>query len=163
MKHDMPMDMPSPPAADDDAPCFARGSTTACRVTPGTSAAEAFPQCFGNAPSTTAEAVLMSSLTPDHVLELDGEWAPAREAKAGSRLSNGRTVERVTDARSGIINPLTASGTILANGVVASVYPEWISTHMLSSKLYPLPLSACNLLTYLFPAPAQTFYDAAIE
>ena len=63
----------------------------------------------------------------------------------------------------GIINPLTASGTILANGVVASVYPEWISTHMLSSKLYPLPLSACNLLTYLFPAPAQTFYDAAIE
>ena len=74
MKHDMPMDMPMdmpsppPPAADDDAPCFARGSsaashfsstppslehplgtcllgsTTACRVTPGTSAAEAFPQ-----------------------------------------------------------------------------------------------------------------------
>jgi len=205
MKHDMPS--PPPPAApgDDDAPCFARGSTTACRVTRGTSAAEAFPQCFGDAPSTTAEAVLMSSLTagdlvlaspasvtrvllnqhvpskstshfvtlhfgggelaltPDHVLELDGEWAPAREAKAGSRLSNGRTVERVTDARSGIINPLTASGTILANGVVASVYPEWISTHMLSSKLYPLPLSACNLLTYLFPAPAQTFYDAAIE
>lgn len=72
---------------DDDAPCFARGSsaashfsftppslehplgtcllgsTTACRVTRGTSAAEAFPQCFGDAPSTTAEAVLMSSLT----------------------------------------------------------------------------------------------------
>ena len=63
----------------------------------------------------------------------------------------------------GIINPLTASGTILANGVVASVYPEWISKHMLSSKLYPLPLSACNLLTYLFPAPAQTFYDAVLE
>ena len=186
-------------------PCFARFSTTACKVSPGTAAAEAYPQCFGDEPPTTAEPVLMSSLvagdlvladptsatrvivnqhvpsahtskfvtlhydggaltlTPDHVLQLDGKWAPARLATAGSRLSNGGEVTRVTAGVDAIINPLTTSGTILANGVVASVYPEWIAEHMLGTKLYPLPLSACNALTYLFPAASQAFYDAALE
>ena len=184
---------------DDDDPCFARGSTTACRVAPGASAAEVGPEC------ARGESVLMSelvagdhvlasptavtrvivnqhvpsksvssfvtlhhaggalTLTPDHVVLLNGEWAPAREAKAGSILSNGAAVERVTTTTDGIINPLTTAGTILANGVIASVYPEWIAAHMLSTKVYPLPLSASNLVSYLFPQSAQAFYNAALE
>lgn len=34
---------------------------------------------------------------------------------------------------------------------------------MLSSRLYPLPLSMCNILSKVFPQSAQAFYDAAVE
>lgn len=103
------------------------------------------------------------SLTPDHVLLLDGKWAAARFAKQGSRLSNGATVQRVTGAVDGIINPLTTTGTILANGIVASTYPEWVADHFLAAQFFPLPISACSLLSFLFPAKTQAFYDAWIE
>jgi len=105
------------------------------------------------------------SLTPDHVLEIDGDWAPARLASRGSRLSGGAEVLRVSAAAAGVINPITAAGTILAAGkeggaVLASSYPEWIADFMLSSSA-PLPL--CRMLSYLFPAAAQAFHDAHIE
>jgi len=103
------------------------------------------------------------TLTEDHVLILEGRWTPAREATPGSLLSNGNAISRVTATRDGIVNPLTTAGTILANGVVASCYPEWIASHMLSSQVYPLPLSASNLLSYLFPLSTQAFYDGALE
>ena len=50
-------------------------------------------------------------------------------------MAHGNALTRVETHVDGIINPLTASGTILANGVKASVYPEWIAAHMLSSKV----------------------------
>jgi len=103
------------------------------------------------------------TLTPDHVLSVDGAWKPARLARPGSRLYNGATVQSVSATSSGIVNPLTTAGTLLTNGVLSSTYPEWIAPHMLNSKLYPLPLSACNLLTYLFPLMAQAFYDESLE
>lgn len=103
------------------------------------------------------------SLTPDHVLQVDGEWAAARSATKGSVLSDGTIVQRVTSSTDGIINPLTTTGTILANGIVASTYPEWVAAQMLSARFYPLPISLCNLLTFLFPAKTQAFYDALIE
>jgi len=103
------------------------------------------------------------TLTPDHVLSLDDQWLPARLAQAGTRLSNGAIVHSVSATTQGIINPLTSTGTILADGVLASVYPEWIASHMLSSTVYPLPLSACNILAAAFPQSAQAFYDAALE
>ena len=95
------------------------------------------------------------SLTPDHVLEVDGEFVPARLASAGSKLGEAE-VSRVTAKAGEVINPLTTSGKILTQGgVLASTYPEWIAEYMLSSRLVPLPLSLSNALSYLFPETAQ--------
>lgn len=107
------------------------------------------------------------SLTPDHVLLVDGEWAAARSVKVGSTLS-GSKVTAVSQGVAGIINPLTANGMIIAAGptgkpVVASVYPEWIASYMLNVAVFPLPISLSNLLTYLFPATAQAYYDEYLE
>ena len=107
------------------------------------------------------------SLTPDHVLLVDGEWAAARTVKVGSSLS-GSKVTAVSQGVAGIINPLTANGMIIAAGptgkpVVASVYPEWIASYMLNVAVFPLPISLSNLLTYLFPATAQAYYDKHLE
>lgn len=112
---------------------------------------------------TIAHAEGSLTVTPDHVMHLDGAWAPARAAKVGSLLSNGYAALGVTAARDGIVNPLTTTGTILANGLLASCYPEWIAGHMLSTSVYPLPLSMGSLLSLVFPLSVQTFYDACIE
>lgn len=102
------------------------------------------------------------SLTPDHVLLVDGAFVPARNAKPGSALTlaNGEaaTVERVTTARGDIINPLTTSGTIVAGGVVASSHPEW--TFAWAGKAqFPLFYG----LAAAFPATTQAYYDAVLE
>ena len=107
------------------------------------------------------------TLTPDHVLLVDGEWAAARSVKVGSTLS-GSKVTAVSQGVAGIINPLTANGMIIAAGptgkpVVATVYPEWIASYMLNVAVFPLPISLSNLLTYLFPAAAQAYYDKHLE
>jgi len=107
------------------------------------------------------------SLTPDHVLLVDGEWAAARTVKEGSSLS-GSKVTAVSQGFAGIINPLTANGMIIAAGptgkpVVSLVYPEWIATYMLNVAIFPLPISLSNLPTYFFPATAQAYYDEYLE
>jgi len=103
------------------------------------------------------------SLTPDHVLEVDGKFIPARLASPGSKLSESE-VSRVTIKLGEVINPLTTSGKILTRGgVLASTYPEWIAEYMLSSYLVPLPLSLSNFVSYLFPETVQAYYDALIE
>lgn len=53
------------------------------------------------------------SLTPDHAIFIDGALAAAADAKEGSILSNG-VVNHITKGKGAIINPVTASGTILA-------------------------------------------------
>lgn len=105
-------------------------------------------------------------LTPDHVIKADGEFVAAREVEAGSMLGEYE-VMAVTRGVAEVINPITVAGTILAAGkegkpVVASVYPEWVASRMLSSAV-PLPLSLSNLLAYLFPETAQAFYDGLVE
>jgi len=110
---------------------------------------------------THAEGSL--ALTPDHVLLLDGRYAPARSAVIGSKLTlaEGREAEitAIVAGVGGVINAVTASGKIVASGVLASAHPEWIAEWMLTS-LVPLPLSLCNAISYLLPEAAQAYYDA---
>merc|ERR1719253_1858612 len=98
------------------------------------------------------------SLTPDHVLNVDGSFVAAREATVGSKLGNSE-VSRVTPTTGDIINPLTTSGKIMADGVLASTYPEWIASYMLGRST----ALASSLLSFLFPATTQAYYDAALE
>ena len=107
------------------------------------------------------------SLTPDHVLLVDGAWAAARTVKVGSSLS-GSIVTAVSQGFGGIINPVTTNGMIVAAGptgkpVVSSAYPEWIAEYMLNVSVFPLPVSFSSLLSYLFPATVQAYYDQHLE
>jgi len=103
------------------------------------------------------------SLTFDHVLEVGGQFVPARLASAGTKLGKS-VVSRATTTMGEVINPLTTSGKILTQGgVLASTYPEWIAEYMLSSYLVPLPFSMSNLISYLFPETTQAYYDTLIE
>jgi hypothetical protein len=121
--------------------------------------------------ATTFKSALLSiehangelSLTPDHVLEVDGVFVPARLVVAGSKLGESE-VFLVTSKAGEVINPLTTSGKILTQGgVLASTYGEWISEYMLSSSLVPLPLSLSNAISFCFPETTQSYYDALIE
>jgi len=109
----------------------------------------------------TADATL--SVTPDHVINVDGKFAAARTVGVGSKLGEQEVV-RVTSSIGEIINPLTASGKILTQGgLLATTYPEWIADFMLSSTLFPLPFSLSNAISYLFPETTQAFYDGVVE
>ena len=72
------------------------------------------------------------------------------------------------DVRARVVNPITVAGTILAASatgqpVAATTYGEWIAPVMLRQTFVPLPYSLCNLLSYLFPAPAQAFHVCQFE
>jgi len=99
------------------------------------------------------------SLTADHVLSVNGNFEAAREAIVGSKLGESE-VTKVTRSIGGIINPLTTSGKINADGVLATTYPEWIAPFALS---YPIYLTATNALSFAFPATTQAYYDAVLE
>jgi len=105
------------------------------------------------------------TVTPDHVLYIDGAFAPARNAQPGSILSDGRKVTSVHTAVRGIINPVTASGTILAahgvgSPVLASTAGEWMADVLLSPyPAYTLSFAAARA----FPLSVQQYYDAALE
>ena len=100
------------------------------------------------------------SLTPDHVLLVDGVFVPARTVQVGARLSFNATVTAVGFSTGGIISPLTLNGHILAAGptgapVAATVWPEWIADTMLATTIYPLPHSFSSLSARLFPERVQ--------
>jgi len=193
----------------DDAPCFDRDQTTACRLLDASLApTAAFSRCFGDSPTEGAERVLMAdlvagdlvlsdastttrvvvnqhvpepavtahlltlehatgslSLTPDHVIFVDGSFLPARAASPGSTLSGGAVVMRVSHGHGAVINPITASGKILAAGlngtpVVAATANEWAADALLS------PFAAYSLafaFSAAFPQRVQEYYDAALE
>jgi len=115
------------------------------------------------------------AVTPDHVVSVDGEFASASTIAPGSTLAMPTAeghlrrvaVEAVTKSTGGIINPLTASGTILAAtdgaAVLASAYPDWIASFMLGLKFYPLPFSLSSMISYVLPELTQEFYDAKLE
>jgi len=105
------------------------------------------------------------TLTPDHVLSIDGVFAPARDAKPGSCLSDGHTVDALTYSISGIINPVTTSGTILAaHGrgppILASTACEWSADIVLSS--YPA-YTLSFAVAHVFPLHVQQYYDCVLE
>lgn len=108
------------------------------------------------------------SRSRDHVLVIDGRFAPARELKEGSLLTPASRVTAVRRTTERVVNPLTIDSRILAAGkdgepVLASVHPEWIADHMLTTAVYPLPLSLSSGLAVAFPATVQAYYDALLE
>ena len=123
---------------------------------------------------TTRSAALLTlvhaagslTLTPGHVVWLDGGFAPARSATVGSVLSNGVTITAITAHSGGIINPIVAGGTILASDkaggapVLAATADEWTANVLLSA--YP-KFSPSFALAALFPATVQAYYDDALE
>lgn len=82
------------------------------------------------------------SMTPDHAVFVDGALVAASEAKAGSVLTTAEgevAVARVTKSEAGIINPVTATGTILASDasapILAASHPIHIAPLMLESSV----------------------------
>jgi len=104
------------------------------------------------------------SITPDHVLFVDGVAAPASSVKPGSKLA-GEEVLGVSRRIGRVVNPITASGSILAaddDGVPvrAATGNEWLADLMLSC--YPRHTLSYTL-ALLFPASVQAYYDDALE
>jgi len=107
------------------------------------------------------------SLTPNHVLWIDGAYRPAREAVVGSSLSDGLVVNTIVEGDEGrIINPITTGGTILAAGkdgglpVLSVTGEEWLSDVILSG--YP-QYTLSFALAAAFPERVQAYYDAVLE
>ena len=106
------------------------------------------------------------TLTPGHIVWIDGGFAPARSAAVGSILSNGLAVKLITAHTGGIVNPIVAGGTILASDkagggpVLAATADEWTAAVLLSA--YPRYSPSCALAA-AFPAAAQAYYDALLE
>ena len=103
--------------------------------------------------------------TPNHMVWLDGGFAPARTAAVGSVLSNGLAVTAITAHVGGIVNPIVAGGTILASDkaggpVLAATADEWTADVLLSA--YPKCSPSCALAA-AFPAAAQAYWDDALE
>lgn len=105
------------------------------------------------------------ALTPDHALFFDGKLGAARDVKVGSKLGDAEVL-RLGLATGAVVNPITVSGKILAvdkgEPVLAAAHPEWIAQYLLDSYV-PLPFSLSNLISYLFPATTQDFYDEHLE
>ena len=102
------------------------------------------------------------------MLLVDGAYQPARNAKPGSRLEPASIVTAVTATTDDIVNPLTASSTILAAGptgapVVASCLPEWVAGMLVDSAVFPLPFALSPVAARLFPSSVQAFYDEVLE
>ena len=115
---------------------------------------------------TLVHAAGSLSVTPNHVVWLDGGFNPARAAAVGSVLSNGLTVTAITKHVGGIVNPIVAGGTILASDkagggpVLAATADEWTADVLLSA--YPKYSPSVALAAY-FPEAAQAYYDDALE
>jgi len=107
-------------------------------------------------------------LTPDHVLLIDGVFSPAYTAMPGSMLSLAggslASVKRVAYSWGTIINPVTASGTILATAhgepIVALTHPEWSAGFMMKNPGYPLLF---HIIAYEFPEITQSYYENVLE
>jgi len=105
------------------------------------------------------------TVTPDHVILVDGKFGPARDASPGAVLSSGRAVTSSHTSLGGIINPLTATGTILAahglgEPVIASTASEWSADIVLSA--YP-PYTLSFAASFAFPQQVQAYYDLLLE
>jgi len=112
------------------------------------------------------------TVTPDHVIAVDGAFAPASTVAVGSTLSAGTTypwtplaVTKVSDTRGGVVNPVTPSGTILvadhAGGapLLATTHPAWIAPLFLNA--YTFPFIATRVVARLAPTSLQAYYTAA--
>ena len=82
-------------------------------------------------------------------LFLDGALRTAADAKVGSTLinTNGQPIriQRITKGEGTIINAVTASGTIVANGILAASNPYWIAALTIDA---PLTRAVVNAVLY---------------
>jgi len=109
------------------------------------------------------------SVTPDHVMPIDGSMQPARAAAVGMKLLSPSgeplSITRIESNIGGIINPITSTGSILAAStqgapIVASTYSAWTASIM---AMHPLPCSLINVLARALPATAQSFHDTILD
>ena len=82
------------------------------------------------------------SMTPDHGIFSDGKLVAASEVFVGSVLSGGK-VERITKSMAGIINPVTADFTIVADGVLAASVPFAVAKDLIDAPTMRTILNAC--------------------
>lgn len=111
------------------------------------------------------------SLTGDHVLHLNGVFAPAREAKEGDLLVDAKLsptkIKSISASYGLIANPITANGKILAasaeadsSPVIAATANEWLADVLLSA--YP-QYTLSFVLAAAFPLTVQAYYDSWLE
>jgi hypothetical protein len=105
------------------------------------------------------------TVTPDHVIFVDGAFVAASSATVGASLSAGPIAE-IIETRGAIINPVTVAGTIVAADVdtpkqfvLASTATDWIAARLLEAPTFPFVFT--RLLSYLVPEATQAAYDAA--
>lgn len=115
------------------------------------------------------------TLTPDHALYLDGLLQPASAATAGATLTDAHgkpvAIRKVTHLHDqAVINPMTASATILASDkdaagppVLAASHPMWVAAALVDSPWPSVGTPLLALLSYAFPEATQAYYDAALE
>jgi len=96
----------------------------------------------------TAEGATLS-VTADHGLYVDGALIMAAEAKVGATLNNGVLRRIVKNSEAAIINPVTATGTILASDsgapFLAASHPMWIASRVADSSATRLLVNAAIL------------------
>lgn len=108
------------------------------------------------------------TVTPDHAIWIDGALVAAREAAPGRLLTGARgeklAITRVEQVQGGIINPITASGTLLVGDVdggepvLASTHPTNAAPFFVHTGIFDFSFS--RLLAYALPASAQACYSA---
>lgn len=95
------------------------------------------------------------SMTPDHALFIDGALVAAADAKIGSTLTNAKgesvAIKRITKADgAAVINPVTASGTILASDtgapIVAASHPYRMAQHVVDAPALRAVINAALFL-----------------
>jgi len=97
------------------------------------------------------------SMTPDHGIFSDGKLVAASEVVVGSVLSAGK-VERITKSMAGIINPITADFTIVADGVLAASIEFAVAKDLIDA---PIMRTIANALMYPF-GDVDTYAEAGL-
>lgn len=113
-----------------------------------------------------ADGAAVLTTTPEHGIVLDGRFLAASEAVVGHHLTGADgeklTVTKVSHSSGGIINPITASGTLLVADVeggapvLAATHPQQVAEFFASSRAFDYSLF--NLLARVAPASVQACY-----
>jgi len=97
------------------------------------------------------------SMSPEHGIFSDGKLVAASEVVVGSVLSAGK-VERITKSMAGIINPITADFTIVADGVLAASIEFAVAKDLIDA---PIMRTIANALMYPF-GDVDTYAEAGL-
>ena len=79
------------------------------------------------------------SMTADHAVFVNSQLVAAADAAVGSLLTTSKgeatAIKRITKGEGAIINVVTASGTIVAGGILAASNPMWIASLTVDAPL----------------------------